>query len=341
MLRSSRVSLRFPDNLHAGHAFGVRADRRVTRGRSRAGGTRPIRASRPHCGQTADPAIRGRGAGRGVGKVISCSISVTCSAGTPISITSIPSLACSTRWRISGGWIKQSPAVRRIGGALILIDHIDPALDAEDQLKPDLVEMHHVRHRAAVRNADMAGDDRAAKTRRDKIAVVHARAADDPRRLIGQAAHDKGVFGRRLDQRRVKLLDRHAGAARCGQLARTTSNRTGSSARMPMARRGVVRLQPHAQPVAGESPPPPGCRREKSFKPHPQRFGEKWQINAQSWWTARASARMLLRPGIFCMSCPSIRPHRRVPFAKPILSKTTCSVKPLAVQQERRLAPAR
>ena len=36
--------------------------------------------------------------------------------------------------------MKQSPAVSRIFLPLILINHIDPAMDAEDQLKPDLVE---------------------------------------------------------------------------------------------------------------------------------------------------------------------------------------------------------
>ena len=52
----------------------------------------------------------------GVGSVISWSTVVTCSAGTPISMTCSFSDASSTRWRMRGGWITQSPAPRTNGG---------------------------------------------------------------------------------------------------------------------------------------------------------------------------------------------------------------------------------
>ena len=68
-----------------------------------------------------------------------------------------------------------------------------------------------------VRDADVAGDHRAAKAGGDEVAVVHARAADDPGGLIGQAADDKGMFGRRQDHGRVQRVDLDPRAAGRGK----------------------------------------------------------------------------------------------------------------------------
>jgi hypothetical protein len=73
--------------------------------------------------------------------------------------------------------------------------------------------MHHVGHWAAIRDADVAGDDGAAKAGGDEITVVHAGAADDPGGLIGKAADNKGVFGGGLDQRWIKRFDQNFGTA--------------------------------------------------------------------------------------------------------------------------------
>ena len=45
---------------------------------------------------------------------------------------------------------------------LILIYKINPASDAENQLKPDRVIMNHIRHRPTIGDANMAGNDRSA-----------------------------------------------------------------------------------------------------------------------------------------------------------------------------------
>ena len=42
---------------------------------------------------------------------------------------------------------------------LVLINQIHPAFVAIDQLEADGVEMHHIRHRPAAGDADVAGDD--------------------------------------------------------------------------------------------------------------------------------------------------------------------------------------
>ena len=96
---------------------------------------------------------------RAIRQVISWSTVVTCSAGTPISITSIFSEANNTRCRIlaAGSPITSMQAKFR---PLILINKINPASDAENQLKPDRVIMNHIRHRPTIGDANMAGNDR-------------------------------------------------------------------------------------------------------------------------------------------------------------------------------------
>ncbi len=254
------------DHHHRGDAAGIRGDGGVAGDQAGDAERLPLGPGRRCCGRSAGPPIRARGAGPGVGRSMSCSISVTCSAGTPISITSIPSEASSTRWRISGGWMKQSPAMQPPLRALILVDHVDPALDAEDQLEADLVEMHHVGHRAAVGDADMAGDDRAAEPRGDQVAVLHPGAADHPGRLIGEPADDEGMFGRRLHHRRVERADLDAWCrpARSAALRRRRSAPGRWPERRSAARAGRRRFPAAAAARGPKAPPPAGCRRARS-----------------------------------------------------------------------------
>ena len=57
---------------------------------------------------------------------------------------------------------------------------------AEDELEADGMEMNRVGDRARFGDADVGSDDGASQTVREEIAVVHARAADDP----GFAVHE-------------------------------------------------------------------------------------------------------------------------------------------------------
>ena len=102
---------------------------------------------------------------------------------------------------------------------LILIDEVHPPGETEDQLKPHRMVMHHVGHRPAVGNADMAGDDRAAKPVGDQIAVMHAGPADDPWRLVSKPADDVVMPGRRGDHLRITPVDFDPHAIRGDKLA--------------------------------------------------------------------------------------------------------------------------
>ena len=136
---------------------------------------------------------------------------------------------------------------------LILVNQIDPAGMTEYQLKADLVKMHHVRHRSALRNADMGGDEGAAQTPRREVAIMHTRPPDDPWRAFRQTADDEA--GRRLHRRQVfagrRDFNPHAG--RRGQRAHPTceSRVVGQYSDCP---RRLLRpaLKPQAQPVAGD-----------------------------------------------------------------------------------------
>ena len=67
---------------------------------------------------------------------------------------------------------------------LILIDKINLASDAENELKSDCVIMHHVGYRTTIRNADMAGNNRPPQPVRDQVPVMHASTPNYPRSLI-------------------------------------------------------------------------------------------------------------------------------------------------------------
>ena len=91
----------------------------------------------------------------------------------------------------------QSPAPRTNGGPWSSYTSRTQPLVAEDQLKADRMEVHHVGHRPGVRDADVRSDDAAAEPAWNQVAVVHPGAADHPGRVVLQAAHDEGMRGRR------------------------------------------------------------------------------------------------------------------------------------------------
>ena len=66
--------------------------------------------------------------------------------------------------------------VQPADAALVFIEHVNPASDAENQLKADLMVMHQIRH-FAIGHANMAGNHRPTQTVGHQIAVHHARAA--------------------------------------------------------------------------------------------------------------------------------------------------------------------
>ena len=72
---------------------------------------------------------------------------------------------------------------------LILIYKINPASDAENQLKPDRVIMNHIRHRPTTGDADMAGYDRPAEPVGDQITIMTS-PANHPGRLVDKLAYD-------------------------------------------------------------------------------------------------------------------------------------------------------
>ena len=82
--------------------------------------------------------------------------------------------------------------------------------------------MDHIRHRAAVGDADVAGDHRTTKARRHEIAVVHSSAADDPGCLVGQTADDEGMLGFGQVDGRVEVVNLDPGAVGGGEAALAT-----------------------------------------------------------------------------------------------------------------------
>ena len=110
---------------------------------------------------------------------------------------------------------------------LILIDKINPASDAENELKSDCVIMHHVGYRTTIRNADMAGNNRAAKPVGNQITIVHASAANHPWGRIGKPPHDIAVLCWRGNQQRIPLFNENPHTVGCGQFACSTGDAAG------------------------------------------------------------------------------------------------------------------
>ena len=113
---------------------------------------------------------------------------------------------------------------------LVLVDEPHPAAVAEDELEADRMEMDHVGDRARFSNADVGSDDGASQTVGEQVAVVHARAADDPGLGVYEPPDDELV--RRLgdDERGIRVFDGHSVAAggdevgltagKCGRVVR-------------------------------------------------------------------------------------------------------------------------
>ena len=57
---------------------------------------------------------------------------------------------------------KAIPRIQAQQAALVLIKDVDPTVDTEDQLKSNLVKMHHVWNRPTVGDPNMAGNHRTA-----------------------------------------------------------------------------------------------------------------------------------------------------------------------------------
>ena len=70
------------------------------------------------------------------------------------------------------------------GWTLVLVNKVDPASIAIDQLKSDSVIMDHVGDRSAFGNTNVTGDDPATEPRWDQVSVLHPRPANHPRGLV-------------------------------------------------------------------------------------------------------------------------------------------------------------
>ncbi len=158
-----------------------------------------------------------------------------------------------------------------------------------------------------------------APPRRDghQIAVVHARAPDDPWGLIGQTPHHERMFRGRLDDGRVKLADGDAGAAGRGQIACAARDQHGIIGQdADAARFALTRLKPDAQPVTGKDRDAGIVCRKDAFQPHPEGLREKRNVGGQ-----RARRQMNLGPDVLhVFPQPGHAAQRRC--AKAILSFT-------------------
>ena len=79
------------------------------------------------------------------------------------------------------------------------------------------MEMNHVGDRARFGDADVRGDDGAAQTIGEQLAVMHARPADDPGLAVHEPPDDELVGTLGDDERGIRVLDGHPVAARGGE----------------------------------------------------------------------------------------------------------------------------
>ena len=122
-----------------------------------------------------------------MGSAVSGSPQVSCSAGQPISITCMRSLASSTRWRMVDGCRKQSPSCSSIGSPWSSYATLHPTPVAVDHLEADVVEVHVVGHRPALGDEDVRGDEPTTEATGDQVAVAHA-GATFAERVVGRLA---------------------------------------------------------------------------------------------------------------------------------------------------------
>jgi hypothetical protein len=178
--------------------------------------------------------------------------------------------------------MKQSPACSRRGSALILIEHIDPAIDAEDQLETDLVKMHHVGHRA-VRHPDMRSNHRAAEPRgtRSRYSI--------PARPIIQGAWSASLRTTKAcsvagqHHRWIEFVDLYAGAVRGNQFALALGKAVGILCQDTQGARRFRSplLDADPQPVARKDRHFRVIRRIDHVQTHLQRLGIKRQVVPQ------------------------------------------------------------
>ena len=116
------------------------------------------------------------------------------------------------------GWLQDAVAcLEHERFTLVLVDQPHPTLGAEDHLEADVVEMDVVGDRAGVRDVDVGGDEAAAESSGDQIAVPHAGPSDDPPRAVVQTVdhqllghrwnHDRRIGGDDLDDGAVRRDD--------------------------------------------------------------------------------------------------------------------------------------
>ena len=169
---------------------------------------------------------------------------------------------------------------------LVLIDEVHPSGEAEDQLEADRVVMHHVGHRPAVGNADMAGDDRPAEPVGDQVAVMHAGPPDHPGGLVGKAADDVVVPGRRGDHFGIAPVDLDPHAVRGDKLALAVGNqRRVLDQEAQRGNRHIAskaRIKPDPYPVAGQHRHCRIIRRENLVEAEAQPLGEEGHVLANA-----------------------------------------------------------
>ena len=97
--------------------------------------------------------------------------------------------------------------------ALILVDHLDPARIAEDELETDRMVVDIVGDGAAVRNHDVRRNEPPTETAGDQVAVLHARPADTGISIGSPGDHE--LRDEIRDDER-SWFDRDDGSLRCG-----------------------------------------------------------------------------------------------------------------------------
>ena len=144
--------------------------------------------------------------------------------------------------------------VHEEGFALAFIDHPDPALAAKNHLKPDLVEMHIVRHQPALQDADVRCNEGAAMALGQQVAVAQTGAPNTPGGLCIGVVDDQGLLGFGQLHGRVGPGQLNAHAIGGDQLARALRHVVRVVTQQAQAFHAIVSAtdQLEAQPMAGQ-----------------------------------------------------------------------------------------
>jgi hypothetical protein len=84
---------------------------------------------------------------------------------------------------------------------LVLVDDAEPSPAAVDHLEPDAVEVNVVRHRAAIGNGDVRGDEAAALPIRNQVSIAHSRPSHPPRRAVAPSERERRAQRRQAERR--------------------------------------------------------------------------------------------------------------------------------------------